>query len=44
MVRYWDDIGRELITRFLAMPVSYSGTAEVLLGLLVNELQSQYIP
>ena len=44
MVRYWDDIGRELVTRFLAMPISDSGTAEVLLGLLVNELQSQYIP
>ena len=44
LVRYWDQLQRQAVTRFLALPVCNIATAEALFKALSNEIDSRGIP
>ena len=44
MVRFWSDTARQPVTRFLAMPVCNTSTAEALFDALEKELAARAIP
>ena len=44
MVRYWNECERQVVTRFLAMPICNIATGETMFDIITQELKSRGIP